>query len=120
MAAWPATLPAPLLAGYAIQIADNVARTDMEAGPGRARRRSTARNDRVTVSWVFDTAQMDDFRDWFDDAAEAAGGAAWFSASLDVGQGVTTFDCRFLSAPSVELLGSGAWRVSASWELRGA
>jgi hypothetical protein len=120
MAAWPATLPAPLLAGYAVQIADNVARTDMEAGPGRARRRSAARNDRVTVSWVFSAAQMDAFRDWFDDADEAAGGAAWFSATLNVGNGSTAFDARFLAAPSAELLGSGAWRVSASWELRSA
>lgn len=120
MAAWPATLPAPLLSGYSLQLADNVARTDMDSGPGRARRRSAARNDRVTVAWVLTAAQMGDFRDWFDDAAQAAGGAGWFSVSLDVGDGTASYDARFLAAPSAELLGNGAWRVSASWELRDA
>ena len=119
MATWPATLPAPLAAGYGVQPADPVARTDMEAGPPRMRRRTAVRNDRVPVAFVLDAAQMAAFRAWFDDAATGiAGGSAWFDVSLDVGEGAAAVEARFLAVWQAEQLAPGLWRVSANWELR--
>ena len=119
MATWPATLPAPLLAGYGVQPADPVARTDMEAGSPRMRRRTAVRNDRIPVSFVLDAAQMSAFRAWFDDDSTGiSGGAAWFDVSLNVGEGVAALEARFAGVWSAELLGAGIWRVSATWETR--
>jgi len=42
MAAWPSTLPSPLMDSYSIEPEDPLVRTDFESGPARVRRRYTA------------------------------------------------------------------------------
>lgn len=106
MAAWPATLPRPLVTGYQLAPADPVIRSDMEVGAARARRRSAARNDQVAVTWHFTAAEMAVFRAWFDDdSAGAAGGAAWFSG-IDLALGTT-------GLVSSEVRFTGVWQASA-------
>lgn len=91
MSSWPSILPSPLVAGYALNPADQTLRTDMESGAARVRRRSRARLDMLDVSWKFTDAQMAIFREWFDNSgtAEAAGtaqdGSALHSGTAQAG-----------------------------------
>lgn len=120
MAAWPSTLPAPLASGYGVKPVDQTVRTDMESGAARQRRRTTARNDKVTVSWVMTDAQAAIFRAWFeDDAAGAAGGAAWFGVVLMLGTGgAVSVEARFVKPPDLSLIAAKLWTVSGELEVR--
>ena len=120
MATWPTTLPAPMAQGYSIDPIDPVIRTDMEVGAVRARRRTAARQDKVSVAWAFDETQLDTFRDWFDDdATGAAGGSAWFYIDLRIGAGgTTTEEARFTGPFKAAMVSGGRWQVSATLEIR--
>lgn len=120
MATFPATLPAPRLSGYQLTPADQTIRTDMEVGTARQRRRTAARNDQVSVAWMFTDAQMAAFRTWFDGSTEAAGGAAWFNGlSLVLGNsGFTAAECRFVGTWTADLISGTHWQVSAKLEVR--
>lgn len=121
MATWPTTLPVPLLAGYGFSPIDQTIRTDMETGSARVRRRTTARLDRASASWLFDQAQMDAFRTFFDDAAAGlAGGAAWCGMTLDMGDGsLAAYSARFIG-PWQAARDGQHWRVTATLEVRNA
>ena len=119
MATWPTTLPAPSLQGYQLSPGDQSLRSDMESGAARSRRVTFARIDRVQVSWIFTDAQMDAFRTWFENSSEAAGGSAWFTVSLRVGNtGSTSQEARFVGEPQAALVGHARWAVSAQLEVR--
>lgn len=119
MATWPTTLPAPILDGYALDPLDQTIRTDMEFGAARTRRRSTAQNDKLNVAWIFTRAQMAAFRTWFTDAAQAAGGSAWFDLVVDTGEGAAASQsCRFSGPWKAAFRGAGIWSVSATLEVR--
>lgn len=99
---------------------DACARTDMEAGAARVRRRTRARNDRVTVVWGFTDAQMAVFRAWFDDETTGiAGGAAWFTVTLDIGTGsVVSVEARFSGIWQATKPARLHWDVTATLEVR--
>lgn len=121
MPTWPATLPAPQVAGYALNPVDMTARTEMEAGPARVRRRSSARVDMVPVRWSMTDAQMEIFRAWFDSPTEADGGAAWFSVSLLMGNGgFQTVTARFSGIWQAPYIPHMRWEVQATLEVRDA
>lgn len=117
--AWPSTLPSPLVSGYGLNPVDPVIRTDMEVGTSRARRRSAARQDRIAVSWRFTNAQMAAFRTWFDDPANAAGGANWFTMDVAIGTGgLVNMNCRFVGVWKANALAGLMYEVSATLEVR--
>lgn len=117
MATWPA-LPLPLVSGYGLNPIDQSIRTDMEVGASRARRRTSVRQDKLQVSWMFTDVQMATFRTWFDDAAQAAGGSAWFTINLAVGStGIVSKTARFIGAFQSKLLEGQNWDVSALLEI---
>lgn len=119
MASWPATLPVPLQPGYELDPVPASLRTDMESGSARSRRVTKARNDGVAVTWKFTDAQMDIFRTWFDNDAEAAGGSAWFSVSLPIGNtGFTAQEARFIGGYKMAALPGLNWSVGARLEVR--
>lgn len=119
MPAWPNTLPNPSVEGYSIDTIDQTVRTDFEFGAQRVRRRSAARLDRVKLAWKFTDAEMATFRTWFDSATDAAGGSAWFSVSLPVGEtGLDTKDARFVGPWQATSLPGLLWSVSAELEVR--
>ena len=119
MASFPTTLPAPLLRGYGLAPQAQTIRTEMEVGAPRVRRRSAARLDQLDVGWVFDQTQMAAFRTWFDDSAEAAGGAGWFTVTIDIGTGGSvSAEARFVDSWQAALADHGLWRVSAKLEVR--
>lgn len=120
MADFPSTLPQPLASGYGISPLDQTVRTDMEVGAARVRRRTSARLDRVTLSWIFTDAQLATFRAWFEnDSTGAAGGASWFNVNLAIGTtGLVAVQARFVGVYKADHLGALIWSVSAEVEVR--
>ncbi len=119
MATFPITLPAPNASGYAVNPVDQTARTEMEVGAARTRRRTLARNDKVSLSWTFKDAEFATFRTWFDNAAECAGGASWFTISLPIGSGgLVSVEARFVGPFKAAHLMALNWNVSADVEIR--
>ena len=120
MSSWPTTLPIPTAAGYTLKPVDQSIRTDMEGGAARARRRTTARNDKASAAWYLTDAQLAIFRAWFDNSETgAAGGAAWFSISLPVGSsGMTTVTARFIGTYTASYSDNSCWTVTAELEIR--
>lgn len=120
MAAYPSTLPGPLVQGYAVSPVDKTLRTEMDAGAGRVRLRSRARLDRVQATWRFKAAEMAAFRAWFESPTGAGFGAAFFDISLPLGHAAPeTRVARFAAPPQYRALGTGpVWEVSAELEVR--
>jgi hypothetical protein len=117
MAAWPSTLPAPSGPGYSIKPISQTTKTDMEAGSSRTRRRFSARNDKVNLSWEMTDEQLAIFRTWFD--GEAGGGAAWFTTSLLLGKGgFTTEEAKFVGSYTTSYTGYMSHTVTAELEIR--
>lgn len=120
MATFPATLPKPTVDNYTLKPVDQTVRTDMEVGSARVRRRTSARNDIVSVVWLFSPEEMGQFRIWFeDDVAGISGGSSWFDVRLDTGDGAASvIETRFKSTWQANRLGNGYWKVSAELEVR--
>lgn len=121
MASFPATLPAPRLDDYALDALAQTVRTEMEVGAPRVRRRTRARLDRARLSWVLTDEQMLVLRSWIESQSYGAGGAAWNSMTLAVGDGgFRTCEVRIAGDWRARLLsGTPLWLVEASAEIRG-
>ena len=120
MATFPTTLPKPTVDNYTLKPVDQTVRTDMEVGAARVRRRTAARNDAVSVVWLFSPEEMGEFRTWFDDGVTGInGGSSWFDIRLDTGNGSSSVvETRFKGAWEANRLGNGYWKVSAQLEVR--
>ena len=120
MATFPSTLPKPLASSYSLSPVDQTIRTDMEGGLARVRRRTTARNDKVSVNWRMTDAQMAIFRAWFEDASTGiSGGAGWFTVSLAIGTtGVVSVEARFIGPFKASNITALIWSVAAELEVR--
>lgn len=116
MATFPATLPAPLAAGYNITPVDTVVRTDMEVGTQKSRRVSYSRQDKIKVGWLLNGSQCATFRDWFDASSGANGGQAWFDIILNSGGGTGTVQARFSGVPQIDFA-KPFWAVTATLEV---
>lgn len=116
--AWPAALPLPTLSGgaYSIAPAAGATRTDMEIGPARTRRRSTATPWTVKLQWHLTRFELALFEGWYH--GYAAEGAAWFSMTLIAGIGLDTFEIRFLKPYESPARSGEIWTVSAEVEAR--
>lgn len=119
MASWPAALPSPKNAGYAISPTNQTVRTDMEVGLARQRRRTADRADHVSVRWLFTDAELDTFRTWFESDTDAQGGASWFTVTLYLGNtGSTSVDARFIGPPTITASScTDHWDVAATLEV---
>ena len=118
--AWPTDFPAPLLAGYEIEAGDNLARTDMETGAARVRRRSTAAPDHYALTFQLSEAQMNVFRAFW--RTEWQHGAAWVAIPLRDGfsSALTMRDCRPTQMWKSGLVKPLVWRVQIPVEVRNA
>ncbi len=118
MATWPITLPAaPLAAGYVVEPGSQVLRSDMEVGPARVRRITSARNDQVSLSVELSAAQVQIFRNWFD--GDLAGGSNWFvGLSLDLDGTITAPECRFVGPYSIARVTALLSKLTAKVEVR--
>ena len=119
MAAFPSTLPDPLLAGYSLSPVDPSVRTDMEVGGQRVRRRTKARNDKIDLSWCFTDAEMLTFRNWYEDETTGiSGGSSWFDIKLNIGLGGSTDEEARFSGIWKAQRDSQYWKVTATLEIR--
>lgn len=122
MATFPASLPGALLAGFQANPQEQIVRTQMEVGTARARLRSLAKIDRVSLQWLFTDAEMKTFRDWWylDSASGgAAAGTSWFTISLPVGaSGFTPVTARFLQPYQAQPGAGLLWSVHGELEVR--
>jgi len=83
MASWPATLPQFVLRdGFSEGFKDVVQRSQMDIGPKKKRMRSTAAPEPNTYPVELTSAQVDIFKTWFEDTADAVGGVAFGSLSF--------------------------------------
>jgi len=74
MAVWPVSLPQkPLAESYSEGQETQIARTSMEMGPAKQRRRFTARVDTFSCRFLMDESQVVTFKDFFNNTLE--GGA---------------------------------------------
>jgi len=63
---WPEILPNGLLAdGFSKQPQSNVIRTNMDAGPNKARRRYTAISEKYSGKQIFDKLELDVFQQFY-------------------------------------------------------
>ena len=115
-------LSLPIIPGYGIKPQDGVARTDMDAGPARQRRRWTTTPTVFPVTFLFTRYELAIFEGWY--VNEADEGAALFNIELLGGIGLARHEARFKGAyeasprngsadPNAEL-----WTVSATLEIR--
>lgn len=120
MATWPATLPAPSVAGgYKYKPQPSVLRTDMEIGAPRVRRITTANLGRINLSWVLTLAEKETFWAAYNSASIANAGASWFTLSLRVdGAGFETVEARFVGEPDDSFIPGGYCSITAELEVR--
>ncbi|WP_069383956.1 hypothetical protein [Halomonas caseinilytica] len=77
MPTWPASLPQhPLIKEYAETPQSNVIRSQMDVGPAKTRRRSTATTTDAEVVYLLTGPQRQTFLDWLNN--DIAGGALPF------------------------------------------
>jgi len=106
-----------MTSSYQTSAQDQVVRTNMEVGTARARLRSTAKIDHVSLQWLFTDAEMATFKTWF--YGDGAAGASWFAINLAVGQtGLTTVTARFLAPYNAQPMPNLLWQVQAQLEVR--
>ena len=116
MANFPATLPAPSIDGYSIAPDKSMIRTDMDTGPARQRQIFTSFPTMVSCGFKFTPAQMTEFRSFY--MTDVNTGADWFRMSLDIGDGVTEYDVRFVEPWNATRLPGANWSVSVKLEVR--
>jgi hypothetical protein len=106
---WPATLPDPRASGYGIQPVTPYARTDMDNGAARQRRRFTSLPSHVSVTWRFTHTQHAIFEGFL--AYEINLGTDWFAVGLLNGMGVNQVRARFMEDPPYKsaISDSRAW-----------
>ena len=114
MPAWPsAPFPqTPLADGYEEVTAPNIARTSMEHGPAKHRRRFTAKTTAFTTQWLLTNAEVETFMAFFETTLSDGALSFDFPEPRDVS---TTITARFLEPPVVSSSG-GLYEVACRLE----
>lgn len=108
---WPGTLPDKWLLGVTYAPQSQVIRTQMDAGPGKVRRRTSASVTHVDVPVRFTGAEVATFQSWFAD--ELGGGALSFTWKHPLTGVAATY--RFRDAPPQWALEIPGDRFSSRW-----
>lgn len=119
LASWPDTLPLPRASGYGIQPVAAFARTDMDDGTTRQRRRFTSTPSHISVAWMFSLGQYALFEAFLQ--YDIGLGADWFAVGLLSGMGVTQVRARFMDSPPFKATLSDSrtyWDVTGTLEVR--
>ena len=115
MAAWPSTLSQPLLAGYSNEPATAFVRTNMEAGFARQRKMFSAVPYKFPAQWKFTQAQMVIFKDFYQNTINS--GTDFFTMTIDIGDGLATYDVRFVEGYKADGSNGVGWFVSGQLEV---
>ena len=113
---WPSNFPTPQLLDYQFQPDETIARTDMDAGLARQRRRFTHAPTRVKVRWKMPQAIFAYFESWY--VFKAKGGAEWVNIRLANGQTFLEHQARFIQPYSAAPISADLWQVDALFEVR--
>jgi hypothetical protein len=115
VAAWPPDLPAaPLASGFQETAPVLAARTQMDIGPAKTRRRYTVGVTRWNASFRFTNAQMISFQAFWTDTLD--GGIQPFTFSHPRTGNVMT--CRIVGEPTYTPLSRGInWQAAMNMEL---
>lgn len=111
---WPASLPqSPLLDGWQETLPDNTLRTEMEQGPAKLRRRSTAASGRMNVQFLLSTADCALLDTFYSDTL--TGGVKVFQ--MPHPRRSTPVSCRFTAPPEYAAVNGGYCRARLSLEV---
>lgn len=115
---YPEDLPRGLYSGRSYQLVNPLARSELQSGRARQRRRFSNVPEGAQISWLFNSVQSRTFISWWRDAL--VDGSLWFECPLDhPGQGYQDYTCRFTgtySGPS--RIGPDLWSITAELELK--
>lgn len=113
MPAWPSTLPAtPLMDKFRETSPDTLIRTEMETGPAKIRRRSTAGVRGMTLGYLLSRAQVAALESFY--LADTAGGALAFDFTHP--RSGAALVCRFRSPPAYESVNGEYFHVAVALE----
>lgn len=94
---WPGTLPQiPLADGYTESLADNVIRSENDAGPAKMRRRSTVTNETLVCTMHITKSQWATVRTFYLTTLAAVLPFTWVQPSTGAAA-----NFRFLSPPTI-------------------
>ena len=116
MTDWRITLPKRFLASdYSDTLPDNVIKTQMDAGPPKRRRKTTANIRVMSGSMVMTTDQWDDLVDFFQNTVKEA---APFNLPEPGNDAIGTITVVFSAPPSRQYFSPGRWTVSLKFEVQ--
>lgn len=110
IATWPAALPRWHAEGYGYKPGDPNARTNMDSGTQRIRRRFISVPTDVTVQTALNPAQLAIFEAWWANSAFA--GSATVLLPITNGAGTTSVRCTFKDMYQSSLITGGLWLIS--------
>ncbi len=114
MPTWPAALPTlPLAEGFRETPANNILRTEMEQGPAKVRRRSTAGVGKMTLAYLLSTADIQTLENFIQD--DLSGGVLPFSFTHPRKGNALT--CRFRQLPEYGATNGGYFKVAVELEI---
>lgn len=114
MPSWPLTLPQkPLLHGYRENKPKTVVRTEMDQGPAKVRRRSSAGVTLLETVWLLNAAQLAAL-DAFFDVTIAGGAVAFDFAHPRTGGNIL---CRMTAPPEYRSVNGSACHVTIMMEV---
>ena len=116
MIAYPEFLPEPQRDGYGFQPISPMARSELQSGRTRQRRRFTSVPTVASVTWLMDDAEAQLFEGWFEHILLS--GSLWFQCPLKTPLGMDEHRARFVDIYEGPILvGESFWRFTAKLEL---
>jgi len=111
---WPIQLPAPLVSGYSYSQKAAVARTEMDSGIARNRRRFSRAPAQINLKWLLTGPELAVFEYFWH--VEVLDGAAWFETIASSGTGPQSLRVRCVSDGYTANAVDGHWEVSIQAE----
>ena len=116
MIAYPEGLPEPQRDGYGFQPVSPLARSEMQSGRTRQRRRFTSVPTVATVTWLFTEVEAQLFEGWFEHVLLS--GSLPFNCPLKTPLGFDNYKAEFVDIyDGPVLVGVDDWRFSAQLRL---
>ena len=116
MIAYPEFLPEPQRDGYGFQPVSPLARSEMQSGRTRQRRRFTSVPTVATVTWLFTEVEAQLFEGWFEHVLLS--GSLPFNCPLKTPLGFDNYKAEFVDIyDGPVLVGVDDWRFSAQLRL---
>lgn len=114
MAIWPSTLPQiPSASGYRESPGEQSIRSNVDVGPPKLRRRTTAAFDRISCQFDLNKTQADDL-DTFYETTLQGGSDQW---DWTHPRKLTTRQFRFVGRPTLEYVGPDDWIAHCELEV---